>query len=769
MGPGRAERRINRSESQSTRGEAMNGTSSEPTVSSASRRPNLSLPYLYFVIIMGAGAFLYAAAQIVAQGVSYQWLILAGLTVVTGAFSVNIPAVNSKISIGDTLYFLNLILFGPAAGVITAALDGLVGSLRSKTQSRRLQYTLFNVGAMAASALLGGTFFFKMYGRGPLYTHNLDSFGPILLPIVVLSFVHYLLNSGSVAVMVALELRKNVYEIWRDNFLWTSITYFAGAGTAAFVAITIGSITPKVFLVTVPVLLAVHYTYKTYLNRVQEVRSLAYYDSLTGLPNRMLFKERLNQALTSSEAGAKNIAVMFLDLDNFKRVNDTYGHCVGDLLVRQVAMRLSASVRAEESQVFRGAHEKTVVIGRFGGDEFTLLLTGVGTSREVARVAGSLLAALSKPFNIEAQEIAVAASIGIAVCPSDGTDADALLKNADTAMFHAKANGRSGYYFYSQSMNESSRQKLSLENELRKGLERDEFRVHYQPKVDARTGMLTGAEALIRWQHPTRGLLTASEFFYVAEETGLVRPIGEWVFNTVCAQIATWLRLGITPVPVAVNFSAAQFRQERLVESLSRTLRETGVDPEYLELELTEGTIMQNEDEAIRSMSELRKLGVKISVDDFGTGYSSLSRLKHFTLDALKIDRSFVSELADNQGDRAITKAIIAMAHSLNLKVIAEGVETEEQLRFLQQHGCDEIQGWITGRPISAEAFEEKLTAGRLFQTTLGNPILGAVTDRIEAKQLASPQRFRGNTITRKKFQVIAESRGPRSAAGAGG
>lgn len=677
--------------------------------------------YLYSVSSLGLVSILYAIWQLPKQTTSHQWLILAILTVVTSTFSIKIPAVNSKITLGDTLILTNVVLFGPAAGTLTAALDAIVGSLYARTKSRRLQYMCFNLGTMATSALTGGTIFFHLLGRGPLYSNPMHSFYEILLPLSALGFIHYLCNSGSVAIMVALELRKNIREIWLDSFLWTSITYLAGAATAGFTAVRIGSMTPTVLAVILPVLLAVYFTYKTYLDKVREVRSLAYYDSLTSLPNRVLFVEHLNQALGHSRHNRQNIAVMFLDLDNFKRINDTYGHCVGDLLVQSVAVRLARSVRTDERDTPSRPNPQDIVIGRFGGDEFTVLLTEISCPQEAAKIADRLLQAFSNPFSLEGQEVSVAASIGISVYPFDGEDADTLLKNADTAMFYAKDHERSSYRYYSQSMNEMSPEKLLLENDLRKALLRKEFRVHYQPKVDAESGALTGAEALVRWQHPTKGLLAAAEFVPLAEETGLIKPIGEWVLRSVCAQISDWLSDGVSPVPVAVNLSAIQFKQQGLAQLISDIIHEAALDGSYLELEITEGTIMKNEEEADRSLRELRALGVKISIDDFGSGYSSLSRLKRFSLDALKIDHSFVADLAENPDDRAITGAIIAMATSLNLKVIAEGVETEKQLQLLRKQGCHEIQGWLYGKAMPAVQFALLLDRNRCFGSAFGS------------------------------------------------
>ncbi len=679
------------------------------TVSSAESRHPAYLPYVYSVIALGAVSILYGVWQLSQRNADYQWLVLAALTVITSTCSIKIPAINSRISLGDTLYFTNVVLFGPGAGIITASLDGFVASLRARSDSRRVQYTCLNVAAMATSALVGGTLFFYMVGREPLYFKPLHSFQGIVLPLAAFALIHYFLNSGSIAIGAALESHKSIRDIWRASFLWTSITYFTGAGAAGLTALTMGSFTPHAFAVAIPVLLAVHYTYKTYLNRVQEVRSLAYYDSLTLLPNRVLFKERLERALAGSRQAGKHVAVMFLDLDNFKRINDTYGHWVGDLLMRSVGGRLAASVRTGERNLQRGARDPEVVIGRFGGDEFTILLPEIGRLRDAALVADRLLQAFASPFSLEGHEVSIGASIGISVHPHDGSEADILLRNADTAMFHAKADPQCCYRFYCRSMDEVSPQKVSLENELRKALGGGQLRVYYQPRVDAGSGMLSGAEALVRWEHPEKGLLPAGDFISLAEEIGLIRPVGEWILRTVCAQVSEWRRSGLSPVPVAVNLCAAQFRQKNLTQAVSRALRDSGLEADLLELEVREGTVMQAEEETDRSLQEMRRLGVRVSIDNFGTGYSSLARLRELALDALKIDRSFVAELSENPNKGSIAVAIIAMAKSLKLRVVAEGVETEEQVEVLRKQGCDELQGWLVGKPMPADEFAELL------------------------------------------------------------
>jgi diguanylate cyclase (GGDEF)-like protein len=663
------------------------------------------LVYMYAVTCLGLASIVAAVHQLALTHVSGQWLIFVALTIVTSSCTIRIPGTNSKISVGDTFFFTNVILYGIPAGILTAAVDALVSSLRARNRSRRIQYTLFNVAAIACSAQISGLVFFLNSHRGPLYQQGMPPVVDMFFPLAALAFTHYLVNSGSVAVIVALEKQRNIFRIWRDSFLWTSITYFAGAAAGGFIALAIGSVTLKVVGVVVPVILAVYLTYKTYLDKVQQIRSMAYFDSLTGLPNRIHFKEQLNQALTVSEGSNQMLAVMFLDLDNFKRINDSYGHSVGDSLLRNVAARLRSTLRYQGGELPGEMKEQTEVIGRFGGDEFTMILAGVRSAQEMTGTATRILQEFANPFDLDGQEVSVTVSIGISMYPADGKDADTLLKNADAAMFHAKDSGRSGYQFYSQSMNDLSLAKLSLENDLRKALGRRELQLQYQPKVNGHTKEVTGAEALVRWQHPTRGLLSADEFIPLAEETGLIRPMGEWILRAVCQQIAAWESAGLVAVPVAVNLSCLQFRGQELQQLIARILEETAIDPTLLQLEITESIFMQNVGEVDAALRDIRQLGCKIHVDDFGTGYSSLSRLKRFTLDALKIDRSFVTDLSNNPDDMSLIKAILALARSLEMKVIAEGVETEQQYQFLKSQGCDEIQGYLFGRPMPVVDF----------------------------------------------------------------
>ncbi len=451
----------------------------------------------------------------------------------------------------------------------------------------------------------------------------------------------------------------------------------------------------------------------------EKIRYLAYYDGLTGLPNRQSFKERLDQALQLARRHGRSMAILYLDLDNFKRINDTLGHTVGDLLLSAVAERLRHSVRNSDRVARSGVEDLSGNVARLGGDEFTVLLAEIEHIEDAATVARRILDLLSQPLNLAGHEVVSTPSIGIAVFPNDGQDVDNLLKNADTAMYHAKEAGKNTYQFYAESMNARAVERLSLEGKLRKALEHEELLLYYQPQVDAHSGRIVGVEALIRWCNPDLGMVSPVDFIPLAEDTGIIVAIGEWVLRTACAQNRAWQTAGFAPIHVSVNLSSLQFRQRDLTAMISRVLMDTGLDPKFLELELTESVIMHNASETIAALHELKEMGLALSVDDFGTGYSSLSYLKRFPLDTLKIDRSFVKDINADSDDAAITTAIIAMAHSLNLKVIAEGVETEQQLAFLRQKGCDQVQGYLFSKPIPVADCTQLLKEARQFQISL--------------------------------------------------
>jgi diguanylate cyclase (GGDEF)-like protein/PAS domain S-box-containing protein len=432
-------------------------------------------------------------------------------------------------------------------------------------------------------------------------------------------------------------------------------------------------------------------------------------DALTGLANRGLLRDRLSQAISYANRYSHPIWVVFVDLDRFKFVNDTLGHQAGDLLLKAVSARLQNAVR------------ETDTISRMGGDEFVLILperTDAGLSTSIVK---RIMDAVAQPLTIEGHEFFISTSIGVAVYPADGETPEELIKHADIAMYRAKETGRNNFQFYTPAMNERALERLRIEGDLRNALEREEFVLHYQPQVDLHTREIVGVEALIRWQHPELGMVPPARFIGLAEETGLIVPIGAWVIRNACLQNKAWQLSGLGNLRVSVNLSARQFAQHDLVESVAQALNEAQLEPEYLEIELTESLVMADVDRAIGILRELKALGVKLSIDDFGTGYSSLSYLKRFPIDVLKIDRSFVNDITVDPDDAAIVASIISLAHSLRLQVIAEGVETEAQLTYLQQHQCDQIQGYFFSRPVTAEAFAQMRREGKCLQVeTMG-------------------------------------------------
>ncbi|MBK7677210.1 MAG: EAL domain-containing protein [Candidatus Accumulibacter sp.] len=432
---------------------------------------------------------------------------------------------------------------------------------------------------------------------------------------------------------------------------------------------------------------------------VLKMAHLAHHDFLTGLPNRVLLTERLSQAIGLARRRGKQVALLFVDLDYFKHINDSLGHAVGDLVLQSAALRLSACVRTTDT------------VCRQGGDEFVILLAEIEQPQDAALVAEKLLVALAEPQRIGQHEIHVTLSIGISVYPDDGVDTDAVMENADAAMYHAKASGRNNYQFFTAGMNSHAVRRLFVETGLRRALRQSEFRLHYQPQIDLASGTMTGTEALIRWLDPALGLVEPEQFVPIAEECGLIVPIGRWVLREACRQVQSWLDSGLHAVPVAVNISALEFRHQGFVEGLALILKETGLAPRYLELELTESILMHNTESSGRVLASLKAMGVQLAIDDFGTGYSSLGYLKRFPIDTLKIDQSFVQDLATDTDDATIVSAVIGMGRNLKQRVIAEGVETQEQLAFLRTQRCEQGQGFFFNRPLPAEDFARLLVA----------------------------------------------------------
>ena len=425
----------------------------------------------------------------------------------------------------------------------------------------------------------------------------------------------------------------------------------------------------------------------------ERIRRLAHFDELTGLPNRTMFMHTLQRAFSLAQRRNRQFALFFIDLDRFKNINDSLGHEAGDRLLQEVARRLTHQTRASDT------------VARLGGDEFVVLVEEVSEARELNAIAQNVLTAVGRPYELSGREVHVTGSIGIATFPNDGEDAATLLKNADIAMYLAKDCGKNNFQFYSAEQNLHSFERLALESALRHALGRQEFVLHYQPLADLASGAIVGAEALLRWRHPDLGLVMPAQFIPLAEETGLIVPIGQWVLQTACAQAQAWHADGLRGFRIAINLSARQFRDDALTADVGQAIAQSGIEPQNLELEITESMVMQAPELAVRTLTLLREMGVAVAIDDFGTGYSSLGHLKRFPIDHVKIDRSFIKDLPHDSDDAAITCAVIAMAKSLRMRVIAEGVETDAQLDFLRGHGCDEFQGFLLSQPLPAAEF----------------------------------------------------------------
>ncbi len=437
-------------------------------------------------------------------------------------------------------------------------------------------------------------------------------------------------------------------------------------------------------------------------------------DYYSNQANRSLFIDRLEQAIAGARRTGQKFALLFLDLDQFKLINDTLGHHIGDLLLKQVAARLKANIRASDTAAVAGIDTIDSVIARLGGDEFTVLLSAIKEPESAAMVAMRLINEIADTYQLEGYEVSMTTSIGISVFPEDGTEANMLLKNADSAMYHAKNNGRNSYQFYKESLNRAAIERFSIERDLKKALVNEEFVLLYQPRIDLASRRIVGAEALIRWIHPTKGMITPDKFIHIAEESGQIIDINRWVLHTACNQKKQWIEAGLPPINVAVNLSGYKLSSQNIIRTIKEALGSRGSENETLEIEITENVLMQDTQETVSTLQQIKALRIRIALDDFGTGYSSLSYLTSFPVDIIKIDRSFVVGCTTEPKNLIIIKAIIAMGHSMDKSIVAEGIETEEQFALMKELGCDEGQGYLFKHPVPQEVFAALLADGYL-------------------------------------------------------
>lgn len=692
-----------------------------------------------------------------------RFLVLAVvMMLVSSRFAVQIPRVNTNITISDTFIFLVLLLYGGMPGIMLAAVEGLFSGLRI---SKRPLGVAFNSSMMLVSTTLSVMVVQLFFG--PMTGLRFQDLSHFVGAVGTMALVQYFSNSGICAVGLAIKTGESVWRTWQTHYLWSSITYLAGAALAAVASNSIDRIGLSIVFVGAPIIVIVYFTYHKYLNEIKSTaaqaeqaereraeaeraraeaereraeqaerhveelnrhiaeqerisvqlqeskdhfRHAAFHDALTHLPNRALLTENLKFVIER----AKNhedyqFAVLFLDLDRFKNVNDSLGHTIGDQLLIAMARRLESCIREVD------------MVARLGGDEFAILLDGIPNATEATNMARRIQDKLSSPFNLSGHEVFTTTSIGIALSSTGYDHPENMLRDADTAMYRAKAQGKACYEVFDKGMHTHAVYLLKMENDLRRALDREEFRVFYQPIVSLDSGQLAGFEALIRWQHPERGFVNPSDFIPLAEETGLIVPIGLWILKKACQQLCKWQWQSPAnrQLFMSVNLSGKQVLQQDLVNQIRDILEETNIDAKHLKLEITESAVMDNADMAARLLKRLKALGVQLSIDDFGTGYSSLGYLHRFPVNTLKIDRSFVGRIGEAAENIEIVRTIVSLAENMGMEVVAEGVETLSQLSQLRKLNCQYGQGYLFSRPVDAESVTAWISKKPHWQTDL--------------------------------------------------
>ncbi len=681
----------------------------------------------YYRVTIAAGlcVSLFSAYQLPLANLDVHFLLLALLTLaVSGRLTIRIPGLSGHISASDTLIFIALLLFGGEAAVLLAAADAFCASLRF---SRKPYTLLFNAGAVACSTFL--TVCVMRIAFGSMTELTYEAFAVrFLVGIGAMGLLQFVFSSGIVGVLAALKTNQPFWLTYKTYCLWSSVSYFGGVAAAGIIAKLIVVFSFNALLIAIPVIGILYFTYVTYLKNMETVaaqaaqagrhvaelsshiaeqarisseleqsrehfRTASLHDALTSLPNRSFLKEKLRVAIEAAREDDKSFfAVLFLDLDRFKNINDSLGHAAGDRLLMEIAARLTEQVRPTDT------------VARLGGDEFAILLEGLRDWEEATNVAERILKDVMRPYNLNNHQLYTTISIGVALSAIPYDYPEEMLRDADVAMYRAKASGKACYTVFDHEMHEQAVALLQLENDLRRAVERQEFVVYYQPIVALDTDEISGFEALIRWQHPERGFISPAEFIPLAEETGLIIEIGDWVLRESCRQLREWQDQlpAAHNLTMSVNLSCKQFTQPDLVEQVRRILWETKLSASALKLEITESSVMVNVGDAAKMLEQLRALGVKLSIDDFGTGYSCLSHLYRFPATTLKIDRSFVSRLNEGHENLAIVRTIKTLADNLGMDTTAEGIETEEQLVQLRELGCQYGQGYLLGKPAAA-------------------------------------------------------------------
>jgi diguanylate cyclase (GGDEF)-like protein len=707
-------------------------------------KQSLTKRYMWLMVAAGAAIFSYSCYTLPYQQLDFRFLLLFSLTLgISSGIGIRVPRVNTTITVADTFVFLTLLLYGPEAAVIVAAADGLSSGLRI---SKRLITVLFNAAATTIAIFITGAIARILFGS-PIHLAT-QPYSVIVVILCVVALVQYLAHTWAVAICLACKSNRPVWQTWTRDYLWSSLTYFIGAFLAGGIIKLEGTISFYAVLAPLPIISIIYFTYENYLEDIrataahaeraereraeaeharaeaerlraeqaelhveelnryveklertsrelqesrEHFRHAAFHDALTGLPNRSLFTDHLRVALERTRQNDEYLfCVLFLDLDRFKNINDSLGHPCGDELLILVARRLEACIR------------QTDMVARFGGDEFAILLDGMQDPSDAMTVAEKVQQAISAPFKLHNHDAVTTASIGVALGANNYAEAEDVIRDADTAMYRAKEHGKARYEIFDTAMHTRAVTLLRLESDFRRALENQELCVYYQPIVSIESGELHGFEALVRWHHPERGIVLPSDFIPLAEETGLIVPLGLSVLREACNQLWKWQQHSVLNryLIMSVNLSGKQLMQTDLTEKVEEVLRESHLDPWHLKLEITESVVMEEPELAAITLAKLRGLGVRLSIDDFGTGYSSLSYLNRFPVDTLKIDRSFVTTMSEADENLQIVKTIVTLAGNLGMEVIAEGVETEEQLNQLKLLKCQYAQGYLFSEPL---------------------------------------------------------------------